>query len=571
MRASATGKEKQQQQSHVTRGMGYALGVVSGKIPACKWVKLACQRHLTDLRKSEKAKYPFRFDEAMAERVCNFIELMPHTKGKWTGTLIKLEPWQEFILTVLFGWVHKSDGMRRFREMYLEVPRKNGKSIFAAAIGLYMLVADGEKGAEVYSGATTEKQAWEVFRPARLMAKKAEGFAEHYGLSVNASNLSIIDAASKFEPIVGDPGDGASPHCWITDEFHEHKTPVQYDAGITGMGARTQPLMLIITTSGSNLAGPCYDKRGQICKILESIPGFENDEIFGIIYTIDDEDDWADFKNWKKANPNYGVSVFEDYLRARHKEAMQRASRQNITRCKHLNQWMNADTAFFDMLAWRTKCLDVNIRLEQFVGKRCFLSLDLSSKHDPAAMTQLFPYENDKGETHYAAFGRYYLHEEAAEGEQNTHYAGWAKEGWITLTPGNIIDYEYIKDDMRDLKSQFQIERITYDPFQATQLSTEMLAEGFPMVEYGATVEHFSQPMKELDALIIAGRIHHNGDPVLMWMMSNVIAHHDKKDNVFPNKERPENKIDGAITLIANVAMAFLPEDNSGEQVVEAW
>lgn len=555
---------------HVARSLKYARDVTSGKISACKWVKLACQRQLDDLAREKSADWPYRFDNSRAERVCNFIENLPHIKGKWAGELIKLEPWQEFVLTTVFGWVRKTDGMRRFREMYLEVPRKNAKSTIAAGIGLYMFTEDGEPGAEVYSGATSEKQAWEVFRPARLMAKKAEGFKEHYGIEVNASNINVIDAAARFEPLVGDPGDGASPHCAIIDEFHEHDSPALYDTMATGMGARTQPLIVIITTSGSNLAGPCYDKRDQILKTLQRLEGFENEDIFGIVYTLDDDDDWTDFANWKKANPNFGVSVFEDYLRSRLREAIQRPNKQNIIQCKHLNQWMNVDAAYFDMLSWRVKCTVPGLRPEQFEGKRCWLALDLASKHDPAALMQLIPYENERGETHYAVFGRYYLHEEAAEGEDKAYYAGWAKEGWITLTPGDIIDYEYIKDDLRDLKSQFEIVEVPYDPFQATQLSTEMLSEGFPMVEYGATVPHFSEPMKELEALIRAGRVHHNGDPVLTWMLSNVVAHIDKKDCVFPNKERQENKIDGAVALIMALARAMMPQE-SHQVGIEVW
>ncbi|MCK9326399.1 MAG: terminase large subunit [Bacteroidales bacterium] len=548
--------------NHVTRSLKYARDVTSGKITACKWVKLACQRQLDDLAREKSTDWPYQFDKSRAERVCNFIENLPHIKGKWAGSLVKLEPWQEFVLTTVFGWVRKVDGVRRFREMYLEVPRKNAKSTIAAGIGLYMLTEDGEPGAEVYSGATTEKQAWEVFRPARLMAKKADGFSEYYGVEVNASNLHVLDNAARFEPLVGDPGDGAGPHCAIVDEFHEHKTPVQYDAMITGMGARVQPLMVVITTAGSNLAGPCYDKRDQICKTLQRLEGFENEDIFGIIYTIDDEDDWADFKNWIKANPNFGISVFEDFLRARHREAIQRASKQNINRCKHLNQWMNADVAYFDMLALR-KCADMNLKIEQFAGKPCYLALDLASKIDVAELVCLFRYENERGQEEYAVFAKHYLPEDEADGDDKVHYSSWAKEGWLTLTSGNIIDYEYIKGDMRDLKSQFEVVEVPYDPYQATQLAVEMSGEGFPMIEYGATVSNFSEPMKNLDAMIRAGRFHYNGDPMLTWMFSNVVAHVDRKDNVFPRKERNENKIDGVVAIIMAMARAMMPPDSN--------
>lgn len=533
----------------------YATQVLDGTIPACKWLKLAVQRHLDDLEKARKRDFLFRFDKIKAARVCAFVEALPHIKGKWAGQDIQLSPWQIFIWTTVFGWVRKSDGMRRFREAYIEVPRKNGKSMQAAAVGLYMFAADGEPGAEVYSGATTEKQAWEVFRPARLMAKKAEGFCDYYGAAVNSSNISILDRACKFEPVIGTPGDGPSPHCAIVDEFHEHKSPEQYDSHITGMGARTQPLMLVITTAGSNLAGPCYDKRQQITKILEGV--FDNDEIFGCIWTLDDDDEWSDFRNWPKANPNFGVSVFEDYLRSRHKEAIQRASRQNIVRCKHLNQWMHADTAWMDMLAWR-KCADSTLSMDEFNGRPCWMSLDLASKIDLAALCLLFKETNDLGQENYVAFVKHYLPEEQAESEDRAHYAGWAKEGWITLTPGNVIDFSYIKDDMRDFAGRFQVLEVPFDPFQATQLSTEMLDEGFPMVEVGATVKNFSEPMKEFEKLVVSGRFRFNGDPVLTWMASNVVGHVDKKDNIYPNKERGENKIDGVVAIIMAMSRAMI-------------
>ena len=557
--------------SHVAAGMKYALDVVSGVIDACKWTKAACQRHLNDLRRAETDAFPYQFDSRAGERACRFIENLPHIKGVWASRheLIVLQPWQCFLVSSVFGWRRMKDGTRRFREMYLEVPRKNGKSVFAAAIGLYMLTEDGEAGAEIYSGATTEAQAWEVFRPARLMALKAVGFTEHYGVGVNASNLNVLEPASRFEPVIGSPGDGASPTCAIIDEYHEHRTAEQYDTMATGMGARTQPLIVIITTAGSNLSGPCYDKRQtQVTKILENV--MENEEIFAIIYTIDDTDDWTDFSVWKKANPNFGVSVFEDYLRSRHREAMQMAAKQNIIRCKHLNQWMTVDSAWMDMVAWR-KCADPKLKPEQFKGHRCWLALDMASKTDFAEMIQLFKIVKEDAEPEYVLFARHYYAEEQADYEDNAQYRGWAKEGLITLTEGNIIDFNYIKDDLRDMKSLYEIVEIPYDPFQATLFATDMAAEGFPMIEYGATVKNFSEPMKELERLVLSGRLRHNGDKVLEWMISNVIGHLDRKDNIFPNKDRPENKIDGAVAAIMALGRAMMEQPQSDIVGIDVW
>lgn len=557
---------------HVIKATSYAHAVISGAIPACKWVRLACQRHVDDLAASRDASFPYRFDAEKAEKVCRFIENMPHIKGKWAagkGENIELQLWQCFIVASVFGWIRVKDGKRRYRECYIEVPRKNGKSVLAAGIGLYMFAADDEPGAEVYSGATSEKQAWEVFKPARLMALKADGFKEHFSVNVNASNLAIVGTASKFEPIIGNPGDGSSPHCSITDEFHEHDGPEQYDTMVTGMGARSQPLELIITTAGVNLSGPCYQKRDVVIKTLEKV--LDNPDLFGIVYTIDDEDDWTDFENWKKANPNYGVSVDEDYLRSRHRTAMQEVGKQNIIRCKHLNQWMNADVGYFDVMAWKTRCTRPNMKRADFIGKRCVFAIDLATRNDIAVAMQIFREDGDDGKPVYSVFGNYYLPEDQAEYGSASHYQTWAKENWITLTPGNIIDFGYIRDDLVDAKSEYEIGEVVYDPFQATMFATEMLAAGFPMVEYGATVKNFSEPMKELDALIRDGRIRHNGDPVLTWMISNVTAHYDKKENVFPNKDRPENKIDGAVAIIMGIGRLMVTQGQEDTVGIEIW
>lgn len=531
----------------------YADDVCKGRIPAGELTVLACRRHLNDLKRAQRKSYPYRFSKAKANRVCNFISRLRHIKGKWAGKEIKLEPWQVFFLSCIFGWERKSDGNRRFREAYLEVARKNAKSTIAAGIGLYMFVEDGEPGAEVYSGATTEKQAWEVFGPARLMAKQAEDFKEHYNLFLGAQVMYVEDSASKFAPIVGNPGDGSSPHCSITDEYHEHKTSAQYDAMITGMGARSQPLELIITTAGSNISGPCYQKRDQIIKILKGV--FEEDEVFGVIYTLDEEDKWDDFRNWHKANPNLGVSVFEDYLLARLREAKNNVSRQNIIRCKHLNQWMNASTAWMDMDRWR-RCCDPTLSIEDFLGQNCVIALDLATRIDIAVSVKLFEREG-----HYYLFGNYFVPEETVELPQNDNYRRWVAEGWMTQTAGNTVDFPYIREALQADLKRFRVDEIAYDPYQATQLALEMANEGAPMLEYRNTVPTMSEPMKEMQALVHDQRLHHNGDPVMTWMMSNVVARVDAKENIFPRKEINENKIDGVVAAIMAMGVAIKRQD----------
>lgn len=241
----------------------YARDVVRGKIVACQFVIQACQRHLDDLMAEKSKSFRYRFDKDLAERAAKFIQLLPHTKGEWAFKRmpITLEPWQLFVICCAFGWVNKGSRLRRFREVYTEIPRKNGKSAISAGVALYCFACDNEFGAEVYSGATTEKQAWEVFRPARLMCKRTPMLTEAFGIEVNASNMNRPEDGARFEPLIGNPGDGSSPHCAVVDEYHEHATDALYTTMLTGMGARRQPLMWAITTAGYNIEGPCYDKR----------------------------------------------------------------------------------------------------------------------------------------------------------------------------------------------------------------------------------------------------------------------------------------------------------------------
>lgn len=549
--------------THAAVAHRYATDVVSGKIDACKFVIQACQRHLDDLVRAETA-WPYTFDEAAAEKVCRFAELMPHTKGIWASKSqrIQLQPWQAFILASIFGWKRKRDGLRRYREAYIEVPRKNGKSQIAAIVGLYMLSADGEAGAEVYCGATSEKQAWEVFRPAKFMADKVEAFRQHYGVTVHASNIAVPGKASRFEPLIGKPGDGASPHCAILDEFHEHQTPDQYDTMLTGMGARSQPLQFAITTAGTNLAGPCYDRRGSALKVLDGV--FEDDALFVLVYTCDEGDDWTDIKVWRKANPNFGISVDEDFLIARQVEAKQRASRQNIILCKHLNLWLNAKTAWMNMIKWAA-AERPEMKAADLEGERCVVGLDLAARIDIAARMTCFRKDDEKGRPNYYAFLHCYMPEELLSEPQSSHYAGWEKEGHITATEGNEIDFGTIEEDLTGYHdsagnpvgghiAETGASEIVFDPWQGAYIGQRLAGAGATVVEMRNTVQNFSPAMKEIEAAVLSGRFHHDGNPVFTWMMSNVVAKLDKKDNIFPNKERPEAKIDGVVALIMCVA-----------------
>ncbi|MEE4153436.1 MAG: terminase TerL endonuclease subunit [Erythrobacter sp.] len=552
----------------------YARDVVSGKQPACKWVRLQCARFLDELKGQRAKDFPFRFEPKKAAKFCAFIECLPHTKGKWARTkeTIRLEPWQIWIFACAFGWLRKADGLRRYRVLYVVVPRKNGKSIIAAGAGLYMFCLDGEPGAEVYAGATNEAQAWEVFRPARLMALRSPQLTSALGVEVNAKSLVRHGDQSRFETIVGDPGDGQSPSCSIHDEYHEHADDSQVETMITGMGAREQPMQIIITTAGDNLAGPCYASILEEREKLEGI-GCEggtfplDHETFFVEYTIDEEDDWKSELALRKANPNMGVSVLEDYLFARQRDAIRTPRKAGAFKTKHLDMWVAARNSYFDIEAWR-KCKrdwlpargDDVVALEWLRGRRAMAGLDLASKIDIAALELLILPEGDRAtvEDPYIRTGWYFLPD--ARVSEVPHYEGWDKLDLLSVTPGNIIDYDEILEKLKELRGIFQLEQVPYDPHQATYLATTAAKDGFPMLEYRQIVLNMSEPMKELDAITRAGTIAHGGCAVMEWQINNVTGAEDKKENVYPNKPRAEAKIDSPVALIMALGASMTGE-----------
>lgn len=560
---------------YIAIGSKYADDVVSGKILACKQIKQACQRHINDLKASSDMGYKFYFDHDRAISICKFIELMPHTKGKWArdGSTISMEPWQCFKTMCIAGWLEKATDMRRFRRVFILEPRKNAKSTWAAALGLALLTIDNEYGAEIYSGATTEKQAWEVFKPARLMAKKAKGFKEQFGLQVNAQSLTRLQDGAKFEPLIGNPGDGSSPSCAIIDEYHEHDTDKMVDTMETGMGAREQPLLLIITTAGDNIAGPCYAYQKQAERMLDGL--VQDDRMFALIYTVNKNTKWDSVDALRMANPNMGVSVGEEYLIDAQQKAINDPRKIGIFKTKHLNIWVQAKDAYFNTQRWQQTAIE-DLRIEQFHGEPVILALDLASKYDIAAKEYLFKLSECSPENEtvqdliekgfeYAQFGVSYLPEETVDEPENEHYQGWREEGLIQITEGEAVDYQQIKEDIVEDRTYFNVLEVAFDEWQARMMMSELMELGFNCIQVGQTVKNMSEPMKELDAMIRKKGIAHNGNPVYTWQLSCVLGKHDFKDNVFPNKDKnqKQNKIDNPVATMMAMARWLVYEDES--------
>lgn len=554
--------------------------MISGEIPACKWVKLACQRQVEDLARPAgnlaSKTWIWHFDEAKAARVCRFIELLPHIKGKWATPNLRLEAWQVFILTTIFGWVD-AQGLRRFKTVYIEVPRKNAKSTLTSGVALYCLCED-EPGAEIYSAATKKDQAKIVWEVAKRMVRKTPGLQRRFGVEVAAHSIFVEERAASFVPLSSDEDglDGLSPYFASVDELHAHKTGAVWDVLDSGTGARNQSLLWAITTAGWNQAGVCYEQRTYVTKILEKF--HEDDRYFGIIYTIDlpekledgtmtPGDDWRSPEAWAKANPNYGVSVRADDIAAIARKAMLSARSQNNFLTKRLNVWVTAQQAYFNLHAWKTKCFREGLKIEDFAEDPCYIGLDLASKVDIADKVRLFKREEADG-VHWYVFGTHYLPEDVVKAgvHANTqHYAGWSEQGHLELTDGEAIDMDLIEQGVRDDVGRFNVQMIGNDPWNGEQLRQHLESEGLPVVTVPMNVKHLSEPMKEIDALILRGRIHHDGDPAATWMMGNVVNKRDKNDNDFPNKERAESKIDFAVALIIAMGNAMRDQGTAGD------
>jgi len=556
----------------------YARAVAAGEIPAGKWARLACERHLADLARAEADEaFPYCYDAAQAARVCRFIGKLPHVKGEWArvppdGKIprIALEDWQCFFIASIFGWIKRADGTRRFRSASLYVPRKNGKSIIAAAIGWWMFACDGEPGAEVYSGATSRAQAMEVFKPAQQMARKIPALAEQNGVEVNASNMVRLTDNCKFEPVIGKPGDGASPHCALVDEYHEHPTSDLVDTMLTGMGARRQPLLLIISTAGSNLAGPCRDdwKACEDTLLAASAKDYARvDETrFAVIYSADPEDDWTAEATLRKANPNFGVSVGADFLREQIRLAIAQPRNQGAVKTKHLNLWVTAMSGFFDVQKLGLPPVSApQLRLDDFAGKPCYIGVDAAAKRDICAVVRVFPAADGKS---FAAFGRYYLPRAAVALPQSQNYRAWETAGWLAVCDGNVNDFDLLESDVVADAKRFDVREVDFDPWQMQPVVGRWRAtHGLTCVEIPRTTKSFSDTMKTLDALIADGRFHHAGDPVLVWALGNVVAREDPGGNVFPRKEQDGQKIDPAVALLMALHRALA---NAGEEAPAA-
>lgn len=557
---------------YVGKAKRYARNVLNGKQVACKYVRLACERFQSDLKRKD---IELRSHEA--NRFCGFAECFHHVKGEWAARKepITLEDWQCFQFVNIFGWYVKATGLRRFTEAYNEIPRKNAKSTEAVLVGLFMVSEDDEPGAEVFCGATTEAQADMVFRPAKQMAKKSAEFREWYGIEVRAKSILKPSDGSFFQRIIGDPGDGDSPHCWIVDEFHEHKKNGMYQTGKTGMGARRQPLMFVITTAGDDISGPCFQKRDECIKILQGVyTDASADATFVLIYTIDqDKENYVDpfsIKALKMANPNYNVSVSGKWLRREQMQAKRSAKDRGAFLTKHLNLWVNATEAFINYEDWK-RCADPQMRIEDYAHLPMMFAVDLATRLDFVASVKCFYWFEDDGSLHYAWFPEFWLPESrVTDPESPDAYKTWAEEGLINLCPGDEISVKQVRDRLIEDVNDHYTEEVIFDPWKSAGYEQDIEQEtGHDIIRFGQTISQYTAPMDELEAAVVSGRLHHPDHQVLNWMCTNLTARRDTNGNKKPRKDDPAKKIDGMSAGIMALGRAMTRMDGESDMPTE--
>ena len=544
----------------------YISDVLSGKIVVCTFVKQAVQRHVNDLKRSKTKNYPYRFDEDLAIKSIKFAQLLKHSKGKWArdNQYLKLEPWQQFLKWVIHGWVRKNSGDRRFRKAYIEVARKNGKTTFAATEALDLFFLDNEEGSEIYTAATKRDQARICWSEVSSMAKKQPSLKGRIDILNNSSTIRKKGDISVIKALGADSDteDGLNPLMGIIDEYHAHKTADMVNILESGMGSRTQPLLEIITTAGTNQNGPCYQEERTLA--VNTLNGSGPEDYFCIIYTLDKEDNWSDPAVWIKANPNLGVSVFNDYLESRVKMALASPRKQNDVKTKNFNVWTNARTAWITSEIW--DACGGKVIAADLIGRKAYGAFDLSFSVDLSAFALVFPPKGE--EKQYQLLVKFYMPADVIQEktvEDRVPYELWREQGWITATPGNIIDHDFIEQDIKDSCDLYDVIKIGYDPWKASQVVTRLKNEGLELVVVRQGYATMSPFAKNFETLLRGKKINHGINPVLSWNMSCTTLQQDAAENIKPVKpERKTGKrIDGIIATI--MALGISMED--GEEI----
>jgi phage terminase large subunit-like protein len=528
----------------------YARAVVDNKIIAGKLVKLACQRHLDDLVNG-KAR-GLIWDADAARHAIAFFSHLRHSTGEWANQPFELQPWQSFVIGSIYGWKRK-DGLRRFRTSYVEVARKNGKSVMLAGTALYALVADGELGSHVYAAATTRDQAKIIFGEAERMVDASPALRARVTRTVN--NLAVLPTSSWFRPLSADASkmDGLNVHFAAVDEVHEHPNAEIIQKLNTATGARRQPLIFEITTAGYDRLSICFQHHEFSIKVLEgSVPSEAADSWFAYIATIDESDDWMDPKVWIKANPSLGVTVKVEDLKRQVEEAREMPAQQNAIRRLRLNEWTEQVTRWIDMGVWAEGAAP--IIEEELIGRTCYGGLDLARVNDLSSLALVFP-PAVSGEKTKVIWRHWCPSEDILRRSRRDRapYTVWRDQGFLTPTEGNTTDFNFLQAEILELATKYNILEVAYDRTFAGELVRNLQDEGVSMVEFGQGFLSMGPASAEFMRLLIGRELRHGGNPVATWCASNVSARRDPAGNEKPDKERSNERIDAIVAAVMAV------------------
>tara|TARA_R110001632_G_scaffold183149_1_gene303258 strand:- start:1972 stop:3663 length:1692 start_codon:yes stop_codon:yes gene_type:complete len=541
----------------------YAQSVVTGELPSCRYVKLACERHLSDMSRIGDDDFPYTFSEPHAERFFKFCTYLKHYKGECSGKSFKLEPWQEFVFGSIYGWLNKSKHWR-FHYVYLEVPRKNGKTTMAAAGAAFDCAMVENTGAEVYCVATKEDQAKLLYNDVLAYIHQSEELQEMFEVLQGRSTLYARETSrtSFIKPLGADSKrhDGLNPVSVYADELHAWPKRELWDVMEDAFGARKQYHMIAITTAGHDKNGICFEERKHLVEILEG--NIKSEDKFGIIYTVDKEnqDNWSAEEVWRAANPNLGVGKNVEYMLSQCQKVSQMPSKLNTFLNKQLNIWTDVAQAWLRSEDWLSGSKQFNDT--DLIGKMCYAGIDLARVNDLSAVAYYFPAQDGLEKPH--TFVDFFLPEEnidAKATKDRVPYRVWQREGHLNLTAGKTTDWDFIRHSVLKRNGQFAIQGVGYDRHFAGELVSSLEKEKVKMKPFGMGYLSMATPTSELERLCVASNIIHNNNPVLNWCANNVVVSQDAAGNLKPDKLKSEQKIDGIVALI--IALGISISDNT--------
>jgi len=540
----------------------YAVSLLKGEIPACALTRLAAARWIIDLAGMPENRLTFRPNAA--ERILKFAPRFRHTKGRFARRAFELEPWEAFCLANVFGWwMRQEDGSvrRRFDRFWLEVPRKNGKTQLAALIGLYLTSEDNESEAEVYSAATNKDQAELVWKAAISMVKTDDTLSSRYRFYYD--RMIDTDNDSLFRPLAAkhERLDGYNPHGVLLDEVHAHPDRGVHDVLETGMGMRDDPLLMMTTTAGIDTHSFAYTEHTYAINVLMGV--VDNPRLFAYVTGVDKGDEWTDPAVWRKANPNYGVTVTEQKMRSLVNVARdQPTARASLQRLR-LNIWVGAQGQWLDMERW-DKC-DGPASLYELAGSECDLGMDLSSQLDLTAVVAGFELD---GVVYLVPY--FFLPADTLRvhvREDRVPYDIWRDEGLLIATPGAVMDYDCVRKTIGEINAACPVRTIRYDPYNATQIVHELENEGYECIQHRQGLLSMNEPSKELERLLAAERIRHGANALLRWNATNAVVASDPAGNIKPEKRKSTGRIDGIVASI--MAITGIMEYRTGGSVYD--